>query len=116
MAKGLFPDGINIPYDSFQGSIAQTESFLSQRKPLFEASISAGDLYSRIDILNPVDHDGWDIIEVKSTTSVKDEHIGDAAFQKYCCEKAGLKIRKCHLMCLNNEYVRQGELDLDELF
>lgn len=116
VAKKLFPEGINIPYDSFQGSIAKTENLLSQRKPLFEASILAGDLYSRVDILNPVDRDSWDIIEVKSTTSLKDEHIWDAAFQKYCCEKANLRIRKCHLTHLNNEYVRDGELDLNELF
>jgi len=115
-AKKFFPDGINVPYVGFNESIAQTKSLLTDRKPLFEASIMSGDFYSRIDILNPVDHDGWDIIEVKSTTSVKDEHILDVAFQKYCCEKANLKIRKCHLMHLNNEYVKDGELDLNELF
>ncbi len=116
LAKKLFPRGINIPYNSFKESISETENLLSQRRPLFEASILANELYSRVDILNPVDGDGWDIIEVKSTTSLKDEHIWDVAFQKYCCERAGQKIRKCHLMHLNNEYVRDGELDINELF
>ena len=116
LAKKLFPRGINISYNSFKESVSETENLLSQRRPLFEASILSNELYSRVVILNPVDGDGWDIIEVKSTTSLKDEHIWDAAFQKYCCEKAGQKIRKCHLMHLNNEYERDGELDLNELF
>lgn len=115
-AKKLFPKGIDVPYTGFKESIAQTENLLLQRKPLFEASILANDLYSRVDILSPVDDELWDIIEVKSTTSVKDEHVWDVGFQKHCCEKAGLKIRRCHLMYLNNEYVRDGELDLNELF
>lgn len=116
LAKSFFPGGINIPYDGFRESIAATAKLLPQRKPLFETSILAGDLYSRIDILNPVGENEWDLIEVKSSTSVKEEHIADAAFQKYVCEQAGLNIRHCHLMHLNNEYVRQGALDVAALF
>ncbi len=115
-AKRLFPDGIDVPYVDFRGSVARTKSLLTQRTTLFEASILAGDFYSRIDILQPVDQEAWDIIEVKSTTSVKDEHIWDAAFQRYCCEKAGVKIRRCYLMHLNNQYVKDGGLDLNALF
>jgi len=38
------------------------------------------------------------------------------AFQKYVYGGNGLKIRKCVILHLNNEYVRKGELNLKELF
>ena len=58
-----------------------TKELLKERKPLFEAGILAGRLYSRVDILSPAGEAGWNIIEVKSSTSVKDVHIDDVAFQ-----------------------------------
>ena len=115
-AKKLYPEGIDVPYNDFRDSIVRTQALLSERKPLFEASISAENLYSRVDILNPVDGDEWDIVEVKSSTQVKDVNILDVAFQKYCCENFGLKIRKCYLAHLNNEYVKQGDIDVNGLF
>ncbi len=115
MAKKIFPNGIDIPAGDFMGNINQTKNLLEQCKPLFEAGIIADNIYSRVDILNPVSNDTWDIIEVKSSTSVKNVNIHDVSFQKYCCEKYGLKIRKCILMHINNKYIRQSELDPEGL-
>ena len=115
-AKQLFPDGINIPQDDFMENIGKTKELLAERKPLFEAGILSGKIYSRVDILNPVNEDEWDIIEVKSSTSVKDVHIDDVSFQKHCCEKAGLKIRNCKLVYINTQYVKNCEIDPKELF
>jgi len=114
LATTLF-DGIKVPEVSFMGNILATKTLLKQKKTLFEAGIMVDNLFSRADILVPVD-DEWDIIEVKMSTQVKDVNIHDVSFQKYVYEKAGLKIRKCFLMFINNEYVRQGELDVDQLF
>ena len=114
-AKKLYPNGIDIPYKGSDAGIAQTKKLLAQRKPLFEASVGAGDLYARIDILNPVKGDQWDIIEVKSATKVKDVNLLDVAFQKYCCDQSGLAIRHCYLMHIDNTYVRKGEIDPAEL-
>jgi hypothetical protein len=115
-AKQLFPGGIDIPQDDFMGNIDKTKEFLTERKALFEAGILAKEIYSRVDILNPVNEDEWDIIEVKSSTSVKDVHIDDVSFQKHCCEKAGLKIRNCKLVYINNQYVKNGEIVPKQLF
>ena len=115
-AKKLFPGGIDIPHDDFMDNIVATRKLLVDRKPLFEAGIHYGNIYSRLDILNPVDEDEWDIIEIKSSTSVRDVHIDDVSFQKFCCEKAGLKIRTCKLGFINNQYVKKGEIDPKELF
>lgn len=116
LAKKLFPGGIDIPTDNFMGSISNTTDLIKSRKPLFEAGILAGKLYSRIDILSPAAEEEWDIVEVKSSTSVKDVHVDDVAYQRYCCSQSGLNIRKCFLALINNHYVRDGEIDPEGFF
>ncbi|MCJ7575899.1 MAG: DUF2779 domain-containing protein [Dehalococcoidia bacterium] len=115
-AKRLYPGGIDIPQDDFTENIVTTKKLFAERRPLFEAGILAGRIYCRVDILNPVNENEWDIIEIKSGTSIKDVHIDDVSFQKYCCEKAGLKIKTCKLGFINNQYVKNGEIDPQELF
>ncbi len=116
LAKKLFPEGIDISTDNFMGNISNTKNLLKSRKPLFEAGILAGKLYSRIDILSPAVEEEWDIVEVKSSTGVKDVHISDVAYQRYCCNQPGLNIRKCFLALINNQYVKNGEIDPEGLF
>ena len=116
LAKKLFPNGIDIPTDNFMDNIRQTGQLLEQRRPLFEAGILADGLYSRIDILNPVNEDEWDIVEVKSSTGVKDVHINDVAYQRYCCRQFGLNIRNCCLVLINNQYVKDGQIDPEGFF
>ncbi|MFC1948380.1 DUF2779 domain-containing protein [Chloroflexota bacterium] len=111
LAKKLFPGGIDVPQGDFMGNIRQTRVLFKERKPLFEAGIMADKLYSRIDILSPADEDQWDIFEVKSSTSIKQVHIDDVAFQRHVCLKAGIDIRNCNLVLINNQYVRNGEVD-----
>jgi len=116
LAKKLFPGGTDVPAEDFMGNIVMTKDLLQQRRPLYEAGVLAGQIYSRADILNPVNKDEWDIIEVKSSTSVKDINYHDVSFQKLCWEDSGVKIRKCFLAFINNQYVRNGEVKPDELF
>jgi len=116
LAKKVFPNGIDIPTEDFKANLSKTQELLKERKPLFEASFLIDNIFSRPDILFPVGEDEWDVIEVKSGTKVKDVNINDVSFQKYLYEKCGLKIRKCFLMHINNQYVRDGEIEPKELF
>ena len=118
LAKKLFPKGIDIPTQPFAENLekSQAAAKLARRRPLFEAAFSIDNVYSRADILNPVGKDEWDIIEVKSSTEVKDEHIQDVSFQKFCYERVGLKIRKCFMLVINNEYAKKGKVDPKKLF
>jgi hypothetical protein len=115
LAKKMFPSGIDIPESDFKGGLNQTKELIKLGKPLFEPAFMVGNLYSRADILEPVG-DEWDIIEVKSGTKVKDINVEDVAFQKYVYELAGLKIRKCFLMHVNNQFVKDGEVNPEKFF
>jgi len=117
-AKKMFPNGAEIDTDptDFEGAIELTKKHLSSRRPIFEATFSANGGYARADILNPVGTDEWDLIEVKSTTGLKDVHIPDLAFQAWVFTGAGNKIRRCILCHINNQFVRHGEIDPREFF
>ena len=114
-AKKLFPEGINIPVKDFNKNLTTTKELLTKNKPLFEPAFLINRLYSRADILEPTNN-GWNIIEVKSSTEVKEVNIQDVAFQRYVYEKAGLKIDRCYLLHINNKYVRHDEINPKELF
>jgi len=116
LATKVFPNGIDLSNQEFRENIENTMNALEKRKPLFEAGFTDKELFSRADILVPVGKDKWDIVEVKSATKVKDINIHDVSFQKYIYEKQGLKIRKCFLMHINNQYIKKGEIEPKELF
>ncbi|MFC2001213.1 DUF2779 domain-containing protein [Chloroflexota bacterium] len=116
LAKKLYPGGIDLPTEDFMSNLNMAKELLRQRRPLFEAGVLSGRIYSRVDILNPVNDNEWDIIEVKSSTSVKDVNIHDVSFQKLCWENSGVKIRRCFLACINNQYVKHGEIIPEQLF
>lgn len=119
LAKQLFPDGVEVGEGlvrEFQEIFQRTRKGLATRLPLFEPALSFESGYARADILDPVETDEWDIFEVKSSTEVKDVNIDDIAFQKYVFEGAGVRIRNCFLLHINNRYVRQGVIDPKQLF
>jgi hypothetical protein len=125
LAQELFKGGIDANPENDYSMFAndkRSRALLKENKVLFEAGFLTGDgkCYARADALAPVDlAEGiWDLYEVKQATSVKEEYIEDVAFQKYCYENsgAGIKIRKCFVVCMNNEFVKKGEIKAEELF
>ena len=117
-AKELFPGGIEIKTEHYDidKTIQESQKALTFRKPLFEAGFEYKNAYARADILSPVGKDAWDIIEVKSSTEVKDVNLDDVALQRFVYEGAGLKINKCWIYYINKEYVRHGIVEPEKLF
>ena len=116
LAKKLFPEGIELSDENFSENLKLTKENLDKKRPLFVAGFMVDELYSRADILSPNDDGSWDIYEVKSSTKVKEINLHDVSFQKYVYELAGLNIRKCFLVHINNKYIKQGELDVQGFF
>jgi len=125
-AQGLFPGGVHIPYipgakgqdDQVRLTQAAMDSGVSV---IYEAAFLFGDAFAKVDILvragNGTDNAyTWNIYEVKSGTSAEATHLEDIAFQYYVLTGAGVRIGTVSLVYLNSEYVRQGELNLNELF
>ena len=78
---------------------------------IFEATAEHARVLCRADVLSRVSRDSWDMIEVKMSTQVKEEHIPDIGIQYFCFSRAGYDVEKCHLMHVDKNYVRNGEID-----
>lgn len=118
LAKSLYPGGIEVSAGAtaFAQVLQQSLEAAKARKPLFEAAFVHGGGFARGDILNPVAKGAWDIIEVKSSTDVKDVNLIDLAFQTFVYSGAGLIIRRCFIMHVDRDYVRRGAVNPKTFF
>lgn len=118
LALRLFPGGVEIARDKRRWSTtaAATARALAARIPLYEASFVHEGGACRVDILAPVEGGAWDLLEVKSSTSVKDVHRADLAFQTWVVRGAGVTVRRACLVRIDTSYVRQGPIEPERLF
>ena len=106
-AQKFFSGGISIqaPYWDFQESFLQTQQALQQSPPyIYEACFSHNQMVVRVDILE-IQKEYFNIIEVKSSSSVKEDHILDIAIQKYILDLCKCKIQKCFVVHINKECI-----------
>jgi hypothetical protein len=121
LATHLFPGGRSIEEDYLHHSeaVEATREAIGDQsvQALFEAAFVYDDIRVRADILERRDDGRWNLIEVKSSTSVKEAYLMDVAIQYYVLQGAGLEIGSAGIMHLNNRYVYDGEeLELEGLF
>lgn len=96
--------------------IERTKQLMAEGSPVIcEASFDFNGLYCAVDILKKTP-DGYAIYEVKSATHIKPINILDVSYQKYVLEKCGINVTGTYLVTLNNKYVLDGELDIQQLF
>lgn len=117
LAMGYFGPFTEVPYaDDKSEMVRRTAELLdSGEENICEASFVSGNLFCAVDILHK-NGGGWDIVEVKSSTSLHEIYLHDMAFQCYILTRCGLNIKGVYNLHLNSDYVRHGELDLGELF
>ncbi len=114
LARGRFPGGvlIDLPYNAFAERLQATRAALDANEPvIFEASFVADDTYVAIDVLERLER-GFRLIEVKSSSSQKEEHIPDAAVQAHVARRNGVDVRSVEIMHLNKafRFPDQGDL------
>ena len=118
VARAQYPGGALVEYDDgADAAIEETRRLLEERPgmPIFEATIAADGVLVRTDILKSR-QDGFDLIEVKSTTSVKSHYYDDCAVQAWVLERAGLTVKDMRLCHIDREFVYRGGGDYRGLF
>lgn len=119
LACDRFPGGVRITAKPWEEqALVQTKNAMDDGAPyIYEATFATetGE-YCAVDVLKNNGDGTWSIIEVKSTTGLHDYHSLDVSFQRYVCEKVGVKISGAGVLTLNSRYVRRGDLDLQQLF
>jgi predicted RecB family nuclease len=120
-ATGRYPHGIFIGEDYLHHpqAVQSTQAAMGDlfAPALFEAAYFYDGIRVRVDILERLDWGRWNLIEVKSSTTVKEVHIPDVAVQYYVLRGSGIRVEKAGILRLNNQYIYDGnELDLQQLF
>lgn len=113
------PSGVMVnAIPNLSAAIATTRALLDagDRKPIFEATFQHHGVLVRCDILQPEGEDGWHLIEVKSSTKAKIEHLRDLATQVWVARSAGLRIARASIRHLNSEFVLRRAGDYSGLF
>ena len=83
-------------------------------KAIYEAAFVHDGVRIRVDVLERLNFGSWNLIEVKSSTEVKDVYYPDVAVQYYVLEGCGLKIGRAGILHIDNQYVYDGRnLDLE---
>ena len=118
LAQELFPGGVLIPYDglTMNEQVTQTAEAIGRgEKTNYEASFTFNDIFFKADIMN-LTSEGWNLYEVKASTSVKDVYLEDVAVQRHVLAGAGICLNRAHVIHINNQYIRRGGLDIHQLF
>jgi len=119
LARERFPGGIDCDPErkvDIPAMLAATSEGLRSGAPaLYEAAFLHQEVLVLLDILVR-EGDGWTAVEVKSATSAKPHFVADAALQHHVITTSGLPLRRVLLMHINNTYVRQGAIDVHQLF
>ena len=121
LATRLYPGGVLIEEDHLQHSSAVQSTVAAMDNleipAIFEAAFVYDDVRIRVDILQRLGDGRWNLIEVKSATSIKDVYLPDVAVQYSVLGGSGLGIRDAGVLHLNKKYVYDGsKLELAYLF
>lgn len=119
MALQVFPGG----KDAQEGiggdwsiAIQRTADWLAAGvQTIYEATFSANAGFAAVDILHQSKGE-WHLIEVKSTTEVKETHKLDAAFQYHVLNCAGQTVDRVFIMHINGDFVKNGPIQPDLFF
>jgi CRISPR/Cas system-associated exonuclease Cas4 (RecB family) len=95
----------------YTAALARSSELLASAQPIFEAGFSAEGALAFADVLLPTRQGGkkvWKMIEVKSSTSVKDYHRDDVAIQACIARSAGVPLVSVVLAYIDNAFVYPG--------
>ncbi len=130
LARGLFGDYELVTSLKSDGSldlkamVQKTQELMAAGvENICEAAFIYQGNYCAVDILHKT-NDGYAIYEVKSSSFPEfngkaaklDKYLPDIAYQKWVLLQCGIQIAGTYLVCLNSDYVREGELDMNRLF
>jgi len=117
--KKIFPEGKEIPFlggDYAKMHQLTKEAINSNIEVIFEGSFHVDGVFIRVDVMQRTP-EGWDIFEVKSSSSLKSIHKEDASIQWHILKRVkDLKLKDMYLITLDKTYKRGKELQLEDVF
>ena len=117
VARRLYdPKGKGVLIDpkaeGFSAALKHSTALLESSQPIFEAGFSANGALAFADVMLPVTKKGrpeWRMVEVKSSTKVKDYHRTDVAIQAFIAKSAGVPLASISVANIDNTFVYAGD-------
>jgi len=120
LAYQLFPGGVKVDGSAgLEQAIRITRELIANPEvpAIFEAAFENGGVLVRVDILHRRRDNRWRLIEVKSTTDLKEHHLDDVAIQHRVVSRSGLDLASSCLAHINRNYVFDGRsIDVRRFF
>jgi hypothetical protein len=118
IARELFPSGVLVEERGVDAINRTKELMTNGERTIFQGAFEQEGYFAAVDILRlDPDSGKYQIYEIKATNSIdKKNHFPDLAFQTVLLEVCGLDIQSSHIIHLNPDYIRDGEIDIVKLF
>jgi predicted RecB family nuclease len=120
LAHQLFPGGVKVDGSGgLSDAISITKELVANPEvpAVFEGTFSADDVLVRVDILKRQRDKRWRLIEVKSSTDLKDYHLLDIGIQSHVVSRSGLDLASSSLAHINRNYIFDGgSIDVRQFF
>jgi hypothetical protein len=110
LARKMFPGGVAVEYGDWEQAIRTTRQLIENPEipAIFEGAFEHHDVSVRVDILQRPRDQRWRLIEVKSTTAVKDHHLNDVAIQHRVVSRSGVDLAASCVAHVSREYIHEG--------
>lgn len=117
MAQRLYdPEGrgalIDLHAEGIGPAIERSNRLLQGDAPVFEAGFAACGAMAFADVMLPVTQAGtraWRMVEVKSSTSVKDYYLDDIAIQSFVARESGVRLTSVSLAHIDSSWTYAGD-------
>jgi len=120
LARQMFPGGVEVDSsDGVEQAIRTTRELIANPEvpAIFEGTFENGGVLVRVDVLQRRRDGRWRLLEVKSTTDLREHHLDDVAIQARVVSRSGLDLAASCLMHVNRNYVFQGgSIDVRRFF
>ncbi|HEY5604698.1 MAG TPA: DUF2779 domain-containing protein [Gammaproteobacteria bacterium] len=116
-ARREFGDAVSVARHGATDPVAMTQSLIADRniKVIFQAALRHAAVEVLVDVLQRAGA-GWNLVEIKAASGIKDYHIDDVAIQAWVALNAGLTMQSFKLMHINADFAYPGQHDYAGLF
>lgn len=115
----LFPESVKVGFNNYNEYLSlprrTKEVLLTGAKTIMQAGFETGKISCICDLMVKNSDGTVDLYEIKSSTSAKVEHEHDLAFQIEVLEGNNISINKIFIIHVNSDYVKNGEIDINQL-
>jgi DNA polymerase III epsilon subunit-like protein len=112
VVRKYYGNGVDLSHNIYDIDLAlsDTAKAIKDEKVnvIYEGAFLHSNTLVRADVLLRK-NDGWELLEAKSSTKLKDEHVNDIAIQSYIIKSSGVKLNNVKLIHIDNEFIYQGD-------